>query len=259
MIAFIHRRFRYLLFLLFLMPATLVLAQNTPADTIKKSSGKFFLDVFGGYSMPFGKYADNNRNEDAAGYAAGGFTVQLSGSWLGKRGFGLGLSYVYQNSSLQSEFANDTLVDMYEPLGTDHWSNHFLMGGPVFIHDFGRILLTIKVQLGANLSYSPLFKIWMPSTDTLNPTDMTLTKGPGFGVAFQSLAGIGYQITERFSISATVSFLGSNPSRTKSYSFERVETDPVTGQKETVYVQGERSRKKKISTFNLGVGLCFKL
>lgn len=255
-VRFLNRLF---LSLLFLIMTTMVIAQEKPADTLKKSSGNFILDVVGGYSMPLGKFASNNRNEDAAGYAAGGFNLQFSGSWLGKRGFGLGISYIYQNNALQSKFADDTLVDMYEPLGTDHWNNHYLMGGPVFIHDFGRVLLTIKIQIGANLSYSPLFKIWMPSTDTLNPTSMTLSKGPGFGVAFQSLAGIGYQITERLALNASVSFLGSNPSRIKSYSFERVETDPVTGQKETVYVQGERSRKKKVSTLNFGLGLCFKL
>lgn len=239
------------LILLFAYPAS---AFPGEADTLNRKKGRVYLDVYAGYSIASGKYADNT-NQKLSGYAANGFTFQFGGSWLAKSGFGLGVTYSYQNNPLQSGFADDTLVDMNEPLGTKHWNNHYLLAGPVFIREFGKLLLTVKVQVGGVLSYSPLFKLWMPSTDTLNPEAVTLSEGPGFGVAFQGLAGIGYRITDNFSVNLAFSYLGANPSRTKEYSMYQRETNP----ERYLFVQGERERKKKITSFNISLGVALKL
>jgi len=230
-------------------------AQSDTAGIGKKKHRNFKLDAHAGYSIGFGKYTSTEKDDKQSGYAANGFFVQVEGSWLGKSGLGLGAGYCYQNSWIQESATNDTLVGQYTELGSKHWSNHYLLGGPVFIRNFGKLLLTIKLQAGAVLAFSPVFRLWMPSTDTLNPNTMTLSDGPGAGVAMQAMAGIGYRVTDNLTINLAFSYLGGNPNRTKSYS--QLFKDGDTGL--YYYTHGELERKKKISTLNIGLGLVFKL
>ncbi|MFC2101853.1 hypothetical protein ACFLS7_02565 [Bacteroidota bacterium] len=242
---------------LMLLIATLSSAQSDTVSQQSTKSRNVKLDVFAGYTMAFGKYINTDRDDGQSGYAANGFFIQVSGSWLGKRGLGLGLSYCFQNNAIA---APDTIpAGHYEPLGSKHWSNHYLLAGPVFSREFGKWLLTLKFQGGGVLSFSPAFRIWMPSSDSLNINDTRLSDGPGFGVAMQALAGIGYRVTNNLSVNLAFSYLGGNPVRMKSYSQYIYETDPATGVQTPVFVKGEIERKKKISTFNIGLGLVFKL
>lgn len=217
------------------------------------------LEIHGGYSMALARYAGTDRDNTRSGYASNGFFIQAAGSWLGKSGLGLGISYTYQNNALQSGHADDTLVGQYAPLGTSHWNSHYLLAGPVFQRAFGRFLLSLKVQVGGVLTFSPLFRIWMPSTDSLHPNTMTLSEGPGFGVAVEALAGIGYRLTDNLSLNLSFVYLGGNPNRTKSYSQYIYEEDPETGDIYSVFVKGDIERKRKISTFNIGIGLIYHL
>ncbi|MBE0646552.1 MAG: hypothetical protein IH596_02090 [Bacteroidales bacterium] len=247
--------------LIFVMTLASVLssAQSDTTTAVHKKSRNVLLDVHAGYSMAFGKYSMTDRENKQEGYAADGFFVQVSGSWLGRSGLGLGIGYCYQNNWLQSGVADDTLVGHYKELGSKHWSNHYFLAGPVFIRSYGKWLVTLKAQAGAVLAFSPVFRIWMPSTDTLNPNNTSLSDGPGAGIAFQGLAGIGYKVTDNLTINLAFSYLGGNPNRTKSYSQYVYETDPDTGDKNLVFLQGEIQRKKKISTFHVGLGIVFKL
>jgi len=234
------------------------MAASAQSDTVsieKKKGRNFKLDVYSGYSIGFGKYISTEKDDKQSGYASNGFFVQVEGSWLGKSGLGLGAGYCYQNSWIQESATDDTLVGQYTELGSKHWNNHYLLAGPVFIRGFGKLLLTFKLQAGAVLAFSPVFRLWMPSTDTLNPNTMTLSDGPGAGVAVHAMAGIGYRVTDNLTVNLAFSYLGGNPNRTKSYSqFIR---DDDTGL--YYYTHGELERKKKISTFNIGLGVIFKL
>lgn len=213
------------------------------------------LELQGGYSIALGRYAAADRENKSSGFAANGFFIRAAGNWLGRSGLGLGISYTYQNNPLQRDHKADTLVDQYSQLGNRHWSNHYLLAGPVFSREFKRFRISVKVQAGGILAFSPLFRIWMPSTDSLNPGTMTLTDGPGFGVAVLAAAETGYKLTEKLSLNLSFAYLGGNPARKKSYS--QVLKDEDTGQ--YYFVQGERECSKKISTFNIGIGLIYQL
>ncbi len=234
-------------------------AQSDTINMPQKKSRNIMLDIHAGYTLAFGKYILTERDNKQSGYAANGFFVQVSGSWLGKSGLGLALSYCYQNNAIQKGYTDTILVDMKEPFGSRHWNNHFLLAGPVFSKHFGNWLITAKVQVGGVLAFSPVFQIPMPSTDSLNPFASTVSTGPGFGVAMQALAGIGYRVTDNLTINLAFSFLGGNPNRTKSYSQYIYEPDPVSGLLHPVFYHGEIERKKKISTFNIGLGIVYQL
>jgi len=207
--------------------------------------------------MPFGKYKSVDEDDDLAGYASNGFFVQATGNWLGKYGFGLAGSYCFQHNSQQPNADTMQPSGFYEPLGDESMTNHYLMAGPALIKSFGKLTLTVKLLVGGVLAYSPAFKIWLPtdSTGSGTPGSMDLSEGPGFGVAFQAQAGVGYNITNNLTLNLTFSYLGGNPSRTKDYYF--YVQDEENGL--LVYQGGEFQVKKKISTFNIGVGIAIKI
>ena len=243
-----------ILSLVLLLVSITILAQQDTVQAAGGKKGSVVLDINGGYSMAFGKYTENSRDEDFAGYASNGFFIRASATWLGKHSLGLAATYVFQQNKLQSGVEDDTLVGQYDALGSDPWNNHYLMAGPAFMKSIGRWYVIAKMEAGLVLSFSPVFRIWLPG-DTLNPNSMRLSEGPGVGVAFQTLAGAGYHLTDKLTLNLTFSYLGGNPSRKKE-NYQYV-YDEDTGQ--YLYVGGERQVKKKISTFNIGLGIAIKL
>jgi len=242
-----------------LLLAGMLMAQQDTTMAKPEKNGRFILDFNAGYSMPFGKYTHTDRDEDFAGYASNGFFVKASGNWLGRHSFGIAASYCFQSNNIQSNADTITPAGHYEPLGKKAWTNHYLMAGPVLIKSFGKFTLTVKVLAGGVLSFSPLFRIWIPSLDSLNPEAITLSEGPGIGVAVQTLAGIGYHLTDNLTLNLSFSYLGANPARTKDYYYYVEDKDPETGSTRLVYQGGERHVKKRISTFNIGLGIAIKI
>jgi len=238
-----------------------LIAQPSAEPVKSHKQNNFYLDLSGGYNIAIGRYAGSDKEKDFTGYASNGFFIQLSGTWLGKRDFGLTASYCYQQNPLRSNADTITPVGFQPPLGKHPWNNHYLMAGPAYMHHFGKWLLMVKVQAGGVLSFSSNFTMKIPTdmTDTTGQTSLTISKGPGFGVAFQALAGVGYRITKNLTIDLTFSYLGANPSRTKDYYAYVYEKDPETGFYRLVYYGGEYQIKKKISTFNIGIGLAYRL
>ena len=247
--------------IIFLLLISMVMAQLDTTVTKPKRKGRFFLDLNAGYSMAFGKYTNTDRDDKYSGYASNGFFVQASGNWLGRHGLGIAVSYCFQSNGLQSGADTITPSGHYEPLGKKGWTNHYLLAGPALIKSFGKFTLTVRVLAGVTMAYSSTFKIWLPSDpiDSVTPGPMNLSQGPGIGVAFQALAGVGYNITDNLTLNLSFSFLGANPTRKKSYYNFTYELDPAAGYYRPVYYGGERQVKKKISTFNIGLGIAIKL
>ena len=237
----------------------MLMAQQDSAVTKPGKKGRFILDFNAGYSMPFGNYTSTDRDEDFGGFASHGFFVQASGNWLGRFGFGIAASYGFQRNGIQHNADTITPVGHYESLGEKPWTNHYLIAGPVLIKSFGKFTLSVKVLAGGVLSYSSNFKIWLPSTDSLTPDQMNLSQGPGVGVAFQVLTGVGYNITDNLTLNLSFSYLGASPARKKDYYYYVEDKDPETGSDLLVYQGGERQVKKRISTFNIGLGIAIKL
>ncbi len=244
-----------------LLLAGMLMAQQDTTVVKPGGKGRFILDFNAGYSMPFGKYASTDTDDKLSGYASGGFFVQAGGTWMGKHGLGLGLSYSFQRSSIQSGIQNDTLPGYFEDLGSRPWTNHYLLVGPVFFTQIGKLSILAKAQIGGVLAYSSNFIIWLPTdaVDTIKPGPLDKSDGPGMGVAVQVLAGVGYQVTENIGIHVALSYLGGSPVRKRDYYYHYWEIDPETGRLAPIYQGGEIERKRRISTFNIGIGLTIKL
>lgn len=224
------------------------------------SNGKsrMTLDFFGGYSIPFGKYKSFDKGQPNSGYASGGFLAQLKLNWLGKRDIGLGVSYAFQQNTLQDTAMRLTPngMDSSFVLGDRPWSNHYILAGPVFVKAFNRWILDLSLLAGFVIATSENFSITIPE-DSIH---YRISSGAGTGVAFQARASVGYRISNRVILTAGISYLGANPTRKKeNYVYSYVEEPPESGNFYPVFTGYEETRKKKISTLNPGLGIIIKL
>jgi hypothetical protein len=246
-----------LLFLIAGVP--LISPAQEPGQTIKKTrKGEIFLDISGGYSMPFGKYSDTDTTNKYSGYATGGFYGQFSATWIGKRHFGLSAAYCYQRNTLSPEAEHVTPDGQDQELGKNPWSNHYLLAGPAFIRHFGKVFVEAQLQVGIVLAFSSNFYITLPEVSDTGNNTTNLSQGNGFGVSMQALAGVGYRLSDRVSLNLRISYLGANPVRTKDYYYYYYYVDEF-GEEHYVYQGAEFEIRKKISTLNLGVGIAIKI
>lgn len=226
-----------------------------PADSAGKPKNSFYLELTGGYSVAAGKFASTDVMDDKSGFAANGFYIQFGGTWQGKGTVGFGFSYTYQNQPLQ-EGVEEVRQNGYQiKLGTSPWTNHYVLVGPAFRKDFGRFFMEIKAYGGVVLSYTNNFGMIIP-IDTI-PEHAQESKGPGFGFAYQFLAGGGYEVAKNLGIHLNLSFLGGMPKRTKSYYYYSYEYDEEQKIWIPVYQGGEYVIKKTISTILIGVGIVY--
>ena len=223
-------------------------AQTENRDTLANTKSRVIIDVSGAWSMALGKYRETTTTDDYAGYASGGFMGQVGINWIGKHDLGLGVSYVFQHNGFQ-EKAKDICPPGQDCLGSGGWNNHYFLAGPVYIKEFGRLIMDISVLGGFVISTGKIFSIEIP--DTLHPY---FSSGTGTGFGFQAKASAGYRIGKKIFITAGISYLGGTPSRSKS--FYTLVQDPNVG---WTYVGSETVIKKKISAINPGVGIMIKL
>jgi hypothetical protein len=222
----------------------------------KQKTSHVVLMADGGYSMPFGKYSSVDNNEDLAGYASGGFYFQAGAFWMGKRSLGLGLTYVFQQNGMQSEADSAPLNANTYFVGDKPWNNNYLLAGPVYINSFGKLTIMAGLNFGFIISLSDNFDIVLPRYDSLSVEQVS--EGPGTGFGFQAKAGIGYQLSNRIGLKLDLSYLGGSPSRTKTYYYYYYVLDPVLGLV-PVYQGSEFQVKKKVNTFNVGLGITIKI
>lgn len=223
-------------------------AQTESMDTVSKAKSRVVIDVSGAWSLAMGKYRETNIAGEYAGFASGGFIGQVGINWIGKHDLGLGVSYVFQHNGFQ-EKAKNICPPGQDCLGSGGWNTHYLLGGPVYIKEFGRIIMDISVLGGFVISTGKIFSIEIP--DTLHPY---YSSGTGFGFGFQAKASAGYRVSKKIFITAGISYLGGSPSRSKS--FYTLVHIPIIG---WTYIGSETVIKKKISTINPGVGIMIKL
>lgn len=239
----------------FFLTGTLVAQEQRKAPAPAKSRMTF--DFFGAYSMATGKYKATDLEQDNAGFAGGGFMAQIKLNWLGKKDFGLGVSYVFQQNAIQKEARDDTLPGG-DPvgLGDKPWNNHYLLAGPVMVKEFNRIVLDVSVLAGFVIASSNVFDMMVP----VDSIQYSISSGAGTGFAFQARAGIGYRVSNRIILTASISYLGGNPTRRKeNYVYSVIEDPPGSGIYVPVYQGYEDIIRKKISTFNPGIGITINL
>ncbi|TSA27312.1 MAG: hypothetical protein D4R67_06325 [Bacteroidetes bacterium] len=231
-------------------------AAQQDSGMIVKKNRNFTLDVLTGYSLPFGNYARVDTNNKLSGYANGGFFVQVTGSFIGKGNLGIAFSYCFQYNALDKSAQNVTPDGHQYQLGSTAWNNHYLLAGPVYQNTFGKFFLAVRLQGGVVVSRSSNFYITMPPPDTVSPP--YLSQGVGAGVAVQGMIVAGYSISHKVTLTAHINYTGANPSRKKDYYWAHFYVDEH-GDPHYVFEGGEFQMKKKISTFNIGLGISFRL
>jgi hypothetical protein len=231
-------------------------AQDQKPDTAAVKKSKMTFDFYAAYSMALGHYKETDRDGDYSGYASGGFMAQIKLNWLGKKDLGLGISYVFQQNSIQHS-ATDIVPEGGDTLGDKPWNNHYLLAGPVMVKEFSKkIVLDAGVLVGVVIASSNTFTMTVP----VDSVHSSFSSGAGTGFAFQARASVGYRVSKRIILTAGVCYLGGNPTRKKqNYVYSVVEDPPGSGQYVPVFTGYEEIRKKKISTFNPGIGLIIKL
>jgi hypothetical protein len=238
------------------MPLNLLSQEKQKKE--KKKGGNDFLSLeFNmNYSIVMGNYGANDKSNDKAGYAKNGWGGALTLNWLGKNGFGLAFQYDLQHNPYQDIAATTNPYGTKYVLGTNGWYNNYLMAGPVFIRDFGKIELNVKALVGFILSTSTNFNVMSP-VDTSN---VSLT-GSGFGYAVN--LAVGYRISRHWGVNLQLGYLGGTPKAKKTFGQEllyRSEYDSIRNIWVSVpYYSNATTKeiKKVVSTFNGGIGVIY--
>ncbi len=250
---------RFVLFagMMFLIP---VIAHPQAQDKKKEKKPRekdlVSLEFNLNYSVVLGNYGKTDRENKNSGYAKNGWVSQLGLNWCGPRGWGLGFQWALQRNGYQDIAATTNPYGTKYVLGSSGWTNNYLMAGPVFIKDFGKIELNTKALFGLIVSNSTNFNVQNP----YDSTNVSVT-ATGFGYAVN--VGVGYRINKHWGVQVNLGYLGGTPKATKTYGQELVyieRKDSATGviYYVPVYSQGAKYEIKKIvSTFNGGIGVIY--
>jgi hypothetical protein len=238
--------------LLILFALQVPLIGFTQTDNQEKNANekqKIYLDASVGASFPLGPYAKNDPDPDATGgYAVPGFFIQANADWMGKNNFGLAFQLTYQNNSLSDEAKTAYTYDTTTPLGPGNWSNIYVMAGPVFLQQFKKLALDVKLVGGFLISTSPVFK-------TIDPETKQYVGGTATGFALGVNIGLGYALSKNVALKLTLGYMAGFPKKES-------QTATVIGMDTTghfIYsVPVDITIKKTVSTFNTGLGIIYK-
>jgi len=257
------KRLRFLV--MFLLPVFLMAPADMQAlDKAKKEKKPREKDLISfefsmNYSLVLGKYGQTDKNTDLSGYAKNGWVGKLGFNWLGKRGWGLGFQYDIQHNGYKDIASTTNPYGTKYVLGTAGWTNNYLMAGPVFITDFGKVELNVKALFGVILAQSTNFNVQ-------NPADQSNVSMSATGFAYSGSIAVGYNFNKHWGVNIQFSYLGGTPKATKSFAQELIswETvkDPVTGITYNFPVYSDAVKKeikRTVSTINGGIGIIYHL
>jgi hypothetical protein len=234
--------------LLFIVISCTVFPQQKK-DTVKtKSSNRFYLDASVGLSLPLGAYASVDRDNSKSGYATGGYFAQVSLDWLGKSDFGIAFQYCFQHNPLNSKADSIIPYGTTYPLGSGGWTNNYLMAGVVFLKQMNRLSVDVRFLVGVLISSSPVFS-------TPDPVTNQNTNNTATGFAYGLNIGIGYAVSPRVTLKASLGYLEGYPVLNKQYS-SIVSYDSVTAT--PIYSTIDLKKKNTTATFNAGLGIIYK-
>ncbi len=209
------------------------------------------------YSMVLGKYGQTDKTTNQSGYAKNGWVGQLGLNWLGKRGWGLGFQYDIQHNGYKDTAANINPYGTKYPLGTAGWINNYLLLGPVFITDFGKVELNVKALFGLIVAQSTNFNVQ-------NPIDQSNVSINATGFGYSVNVGVGYRFNQHWGLNVKISYLGGTPKATKSYGQELVGwqqvKDTISGTSYNIPIYSAATKneiKRTVSTINTGIGVIY--
>jgi len=228
----------------------LIFSQEAIKKADSAKAGGLYLDASGGLSIPMGYFARDDVKFGGSGFATPGFLVQVNLDWTGKSNSGLAFQYTFQRNSLKSSVRNDTLSGMSKAVGTGSWTNHYLMAGLVFLHFIDNVYVEGKALIGVVLSSSPLF-------NTVDPVYGTPSTNTGIGLAYSAQFGVGYRISPKVTIKASVEYILGNPMIHHQYGAQQA-LDTITG---TLVYSAPITveTKRTVSAFLVKAGVVIKL
>ena len=248
-----------LLFLAFILVLPIHLHSQEKKKKDKKPRDKDYISIeFNvNYSFVLGKYGQTDKTTYKSGYAKNGWVGQLGLNWLGKRGWGLGFQYDLQHNGYKDTAKNINPYGTKYPLGSGGWTNNYLLVGPVFIHDFGKLELNVKALFGFILAQSTNFNVQ-------NPIDQSNVSVNATGLGYSVYVGVGYRFNPHWGLNLNVNYLGGLPKATKTYGQEpvgwRQVKDTVTGTYYNVPIYSAATKyeiKRTVSTLNGGIGVIY--
>lgn len=122
--------------LLLALAAVLVCAAAIAQKEQLTSDAKGFLYVAAGPALPIGDFADDNSENEDAGMAKTGFTINLHGGYFFSPNFGLKATGLYTRHGVQEFPGVPGNVDM------GHWQYYGLTVGPMY-----RVPMTASTEL----------------------------------------------------------------------------------------------------------------
>ncbi len=249
-------------FLCFCLSLSSLFSQTTQAPVVKTTINKnMALEFTAGYAVSFGNYSNTDSTNKKSGYAGNGWIAQFTFDWMGNNNFGLAIQYTFQQNQLKTAAKNIIPDGTRYPLGDGAWSNHYLMAGPVFLKSFNNISLDVKLLGGVLLASSSNFNL----TEIIDSINYQNVHGIGTGFAYQFSVGLGYTISDHFTLKLNLGILGGWPGLKKQFGSRLIGyeeyIDPVTGikyEKPIYSAPIEYSIKKVVMTLNPSLGVIFR-
>lgn len=241
----------------YFLPLLMALFMVLPIQLFSQEKDLISMEFTMNYSMVLGKYGQVDKTTNLSGYAKNGWVAQLGLNWLGKRGWGLGFQYDLQHNGYKDTAANINLYGTKYPLGTSGWTNNYILAGPVFMTDFGKLELSVKALFGLIIAQSSNFNVQ-------NPIDQSNVSVNATGFGYSVNVGVGYRFNQHWGLNVRFSYLGGMPKATKTYGQELVgweqRKDTVTGTIINFPIYSAPTKyeiKRTVSTINGGIGVIY--
>lgn len=234
-------------FLVFLLPLC-GFSQTAGKEKKAKEKPKVYLNASAGVSIPLGDYANDDTKDKKSGYAKTGYYIDVNADWMGKSDFGLAFRLMYQNNERKA--GAKMVISNGDTVAPGRWSNIYLMAGPVLVKYVKKLAVDANIMAGLLISGCPAFK-------TVDPETKMQAGGTGTGFAIGLNVGLGYVISPKVTLKATVGYLAGFPKISKQYNATVIGIDSITGQ----YVYSapvDYEVKKTTSSFTSGLGVIFK-
>ncbi len=214
------------------------------------SQDKGYIAFSFGSSTPIGDFASKDPNNDAAGYAKSGLSLDISmGIKFGKH---LGMSALFrgQANSTETQAIADQITKQNPGISGTVESNAWSIGG-YMIGGYGSFPISEKVSFDTKVMFGFL--------TATSPEILLNLNGPGGTAwikqhssssstfAYLVSAGFKYDVGNRVCLLANFDYLGANPE------FNNVETTTSNnGSSKTSFSQS-------FGTINLGIGIGYRL
>ncbi|WP_308992709.1 outer membrane beta-barrel protein [Mariniflexile litorale] len=223
----------------FSITTTLVLAQES----------KYYFGISYGKSFPIGDFKDDDIINYNAGFAESGNKLDVYGGYVINKKTTLTFTFRYQNfdtdiDALTSSLEANNQSSIFTG-SSDSWQTYYLLTGIAYkVSISEKFSLYPRIGFGPMLISNPEFSITGTNENTTTEVNRSSETGIGLGYEF----GIGFKraIGKSFCLMPTFTFSGGVVTIS--------DVDTTTGNTVTT-----SNYKPRISTFNLGLSLAYKL